>query len=156
MYLHSMKSQWNMYLPKVLPVVWIRSQSQLRHSTTLCPSWWPSPFLALPHPLYFFSHSIQTFQGERPFPLSRTELPFALAGRPLSTASPSKKDLNETHPWPVEGHETAWKALLCKQSAWNALVHNEYSTIPQPFMIWVLLVLVWKINTQLQHSCSKA
>ena len=40
-------------------------------------------FSDLPHPPYFYSNSIQTFQGARPFPLCRTEVSF-------STTSPSK------------------------------------------------------------------
>lgn len=55
-------------------------------------------FLDLPHPLYFFSHSIQTFQGARPFPLSRTELPFALPRSPsVQHHHPRKPQMRPTH-----------------------------------------------------------
>lgn len=57
-------------------------------------------FLALPHPPpLFFSHSIQTFQGVRPFPLRRTELPFLLClVENTVTTSPSKKDSERDPP----------------------------------------------------------
>lgn len=56
---------------------WIRGPKQLQCSVAPCPSWWSSP-LIWPLPPYFLSHTVQIFQRERPFPLSKTEAPFYL------------------------------------------------------------------------------
>ncbi len=74
-----MKSQGNIYLLWVLLVPLNQVSGAASPLYSIVPLLVVLSFLALPHPLYFFSHSIQTFQGERPFPLCRTELPFCSA-----------------------------------------------------------------------------
>lgn len=66
----------------------IRGPEQLQYSGAPCPSWWSSP-LFWPLPPYFYSHTVQTFQRERPFPLSKTEAPFYL-GLVVPSLCPNK------------------------------------------------------------------
>lgn len=52
----------------------------------------------LPHLLYLFSHYVQTFQGEHPFPLRGTEVPFAVPRSPSAQHPHTEKaHMRPTH-----------------------------------------------------------
>lgn len=117
---------------------------------SVCPSWWSSPFWLCHTPFIFFSHSVQTFQGERPFPLCKTEVPFALPRSPsVQHHHPKKTRMRPTHgQWrhinPHERPSSVNSPLGLLFFAWWVFYHTLSIHDPS--------VRADKINTQLPHS----